>query len=107
MNEVKLIGNIGGIVYNNEGDEANAILVLSVATSYKYTDKAGLEVQKTQWHKVTMFRKSACIMRKSCKVGDRVFISGRLDYNDYEDKEGNKRREAGVVVDIIYKIEKV
>lgn len=107
MNKVNLIGNVGNIVFNNEKDESQAVLILSIATNYKYIDKSGQEVTKSQWHKVVIFRKMACIIRKTVKVGDRFFVEGKIEYSEYSDKEGVKRIDTSIHADLIYKIEKL
>jgi single-strand DNA-binding protein len=53
----------------------------------------------TEWHKIICWRKLAEIVSKYVKKGDRVAVVGRLSYNSWEDKDGNKRVTAEILAD--------
>lgn len=97
MNKVDLVGNVGQVISNNEGDEKSAVLVFSLATQRKYYDKSEQEVTKTEWHKIVCFGVLACRVRKVIKVGQRLFVSGRLNYSNYIDKDGTKRKDMSII----------
>jgi single-strand DNA-binding protein len=88
MNKVILVGNLGAdpeVRYLANGD---AVCKLSVATNRKWTDKnTGEKKEKTEWHRVTCWRKTAEIAQQYLSKGRQVLIEGRIEYGTYE-KEG-------------------
>ena len=91
INEIKLIGNIGKdpeIIQLDNGKIAK----FSLATTRKYKD-----VKETQWHRIVVFGKLADIVENYAKNGQQADISGRLEYDKWEDKEGNKRETPQII----------
>lgn len=97
MNSVYLVGNVGTILTDNLQMEKKAFIVCSLATSEKYIDKANNEVVNTQWHKIVFSGKIAEIAREALKVGVRMFVQGKLTYNEFE-RDGKKVQSAQVNV---------
>ena len=90
MNEVTLIGNVGQdpeIRYMQSGDP---IANFSLATSERWKDKAGQQQEKTQWHKVEVFGKTAQFVRDYVKKGTKLLVRGSIDYQSWE-KDGEKK----------------
>lgn len=98
MNQVNLIGNVGTIIFDNKEENSRACIVLSLATSEKYIDKAGNEINNVTWHKLTFFGNSASFARKLLNTGARIFVTGKLRYSDYVDKDGSSKQSADIVV---------
>lgn len=97
VNKVILLGNVGAIdIVNNENKVAN----ISIATTKKaYTAPNGTNIpERTEWHRVTMFRKLAEIAERYIQKGDKVYIEGELQYGSYE-KNGTKHYTTSIVVD--------
>jgi single-strand DNA-binding protein len=95
-NKVQLIGRLGidpEVKTFNNGQMAR----LSVATSEKYTNAKGEQIENTQWHTVIAWGKTAEIVEKYLRKGQEVAIQGRLETRQYDDKEGNKRYMTQVV----------
>ena len=89
VNKAIIVGNLGGdpeIRYTPGGD---AIANFNVATSEEWKDKqTGESKSKTEWHRVTAFRKIAEFMGKYMKKGAKVYVEGRLGTNKWTDKDG-------------------
>ena len=86
INRAIILGRIGFIdskVLNN-----TTYTKLSVATNEKWKDKHGEKQEKTLWHNVYGFNKLGEIMSKYSKVGDSVYIEGRISQNKYKDENG-------------------
>lgn len=86
VNKVILIGNVGKdpeVRYTQKGD---AILSFSLATSEKYNDE-----EKVQWHRVSVFGKLAGAIKDYVVKGTPLYVEGQLVYEEWTDKEGNKR----------------
>jgi len=95
-NKVQLIGRLGidpEVKTFNNGQMAR----LSVATSEKYTNAKGEQIENTQWHNVIAWGKTAEIVEKYLRKGQEVAIQGRLETRQYDDKDGNKRYMTQVV----------
>ncbi len=91
LNKVILIGNLGRdpeIRYTQAGEP---IANFSLATSEKWTGKDGQKQEKTEWHKVEVFGKTAQIVRDYCTKGKQVYLEGSIRYDEWNDKDGNKK----------------
>ena len=88
VNKVILIGNLGRdpeVRYMPSGD---AVANISIATTETWKDKNGEKQEKTEWHRVAMFGKTAEIAGEYLKKGSQVYIEGRLETRKWTDKEG-------------------
>ena len=91
VNKVILIGNLGRdpeIRYTQGGEP---IANFSLATSENWTDKSGQKQERTEWHRVEVFGKTAQVVRDYCTKGKSVYIEGSIRYEEWTDKDGNKR----------------
>lgn len=87
LNKVMLIGNVGQDI-KLDGD-ANKYTVLSIATSENWKDKnTGAKMEKTEWHRIVFFGKSAETICTYVKKGSKLYIEGKLTTRKYKDKEG-------------------
>jgi single-strand DNA-binding protein len=92
VNKVILIGNLGKdpeIRYMQSGDP---VANFSLATSEQWTDKGGQRQERTEWHRVEVFGKTAQVVRDYCSKGKQVYIEGSIRYDEWTDKEGNKQK---------------
>jgi single-strand DNA-binding protein len=64
---------------------------LRVATSESWKDKNGQRQERTEWHRVVVWGKTAEICAKYLAKGRQVYIEGRIQTRSYDDKEGQKR----------------
>ena len=91
VNKVILIGNLGRdpeVRYMPSGD---AVANISIATTETWKDKNGEKQEKTEWHRVAMFGKTAEVAGEYLKKGSQVYIEGRLETRKWTDKEGQER----------------
>ncbi len=90
-NRVQLIGHVGQEpeVKNLEGGKKLANI--SIATNEVYYKDNGDKVEKTEWHRVTAWGKTAEIIEKYVTKGKELAIEGKLATRSYDDKEGVKR----------------
>lgn len=87
VNKAILIGNLGRDPELKYMPSGLAIANLAIATSESYKDKEGNKVEKTEWHRVTLFDKPAEIAGQYLVKGSQVYIEGRIQTRKYE-KEG-------------------
>jgi len=99
VNKVILVGNLGDepvIRYTGDG---KAIANLRVATSESWTDKTtGQKVEKTEWHKVSVFDKLAEVCQKFLHKGSKVYLEGKLQTRSWDNKEGVQQYSTEVVL---------
>jgi len=91
VNKVVLIGNLGKdpeIRYTQGGEP---IANFSLATSENWTDKSGQKQERTEWHRVEVFGKTAQVVRDYCTKGKQVYLEGSIRYDEWTDKDGNKK----------------
>ena len=100
VNKVILIGSCGQDPETRYMPNGNAVTNLSLATSEKWKDKqTGALVEKTEWHRVSLFGKVAEIAGEYLRKGSQCYIEGRLQTREWE-KDGVKRYTTEVVVDM-------
>jgi single-strand DNA-binding protein len=91
LNKATLIGHLGKdpeVRYTPNGD---AVASFSIATNESWKDKDGNQQERTEWHNIVAWRKLAEICGEYLKKGARVYIEGKIQTRDYEDKSGVKR----------------
>lgn len=98
INKVFLIGNLGQdpeVRYMQNGE---AVTNISLATTDTWKDKSGEKQEKTEWHRVTFYRRLAEIAGEYLKKGQSVYIEGRLETRKWIDKSGADRYTTGIIV---------
>lgn len=98
VNKVILIGNLGkDPELKRTSYDNTAVVNFSIATTEKYTDKAGNSKDKTEWHNIIVWNKQAENCAKYLTKGSPVYIEGKLQTRSWEDKEGNKKYTTEIV----------
>ncbi|MDZ5604613.1 single-stranded DNA-binding protein [Pseudomonas sp. RP23018S] len=100
VNKVILVGTCGQDPEVRYLPNGNAVTNLSLATSEQWTDKqSGQKVERTEWHRVSLFGKVAEIAGEYLRKGSQCYIEGKLQTREWE-KDGVKRYTTEIVVDI-------
>ncbi|ALE01064.1 single-stranded DNA-binding protein [Pseudomonas syringae] len=100
INKVILVGTCGQDPDCRYLPNSTAVTNLSLATSEQWTDKqTGQKVEKTEWHRVSLFGKVAEIAGEYLRKGSQVYIEGKLQTREWE-KDGIKRYTTEIVVDM-------
>jgi len=89
-NRVVLLGNVGKdpeVRYTQGGD---AVVSVSLATSEKWKAKDGQKQERTEWHRLEAWGKTAEVVRDYVKKGDPLLVEGSIRYEEWE-KDGQKR----------------
>lgn len=97
VNKVILIGNLGKdpeVRYMPNGD---AVTNITLATTETWKDKGGDKQEKTEWHRVTFYRKLAEIAGEYLKKGRPVYVEGRLETRKWTDKSGVERYTTEII----------
>ena len=96
LNKVILIGNLGRDPETRYLPNGDAVTNISVATTETWKDKNGEKQEKTEWHRVSLYRRLAEVAGEYLKKGSQVCIEGRIEYREYE-KDGQKRYSTDIV----------
>lgn len=99
VNKVILLGNLGKDPELRYTSSGVAVATFSVATNESWKDPDGNMQERTQWHNIVAWRKLAEICGEYLKKGAKVYLEGRLQHRNYDDKNGVKRYVTEVVLD--------
>ncbi|HGM5578581.1 TPA: single-stranded DNA-binding protein [Pseudomonas putida] len=100
VNKVILVGTCGQDPEVRYLPNGNAVTNLSLATSEQWTDKqSGQKVERTEWHRVSLFGKVAEIAGEYLRKGSQCYIEGKLQTREWE-KDGIKRYTTEIIVDM-------
>ena len=93
LNEVRLIGNVGAVPEIKNFDKngvARKLAMISLATSRSFKDKEGNWQEKTDWHRVKVWGKTAEAVEKYVKKGDKLYFSAHLEYSTTGEGDAKK-----------------
>jgi len=100
VNKVILIGNLGKDPEVRYMPNGNAVANITLATSESWKDKSsGEQQEKTEWHRIVMFRRLGEIAGEYLKKGSKVYIEGKLQTRKWQDNSGNDRYTTEIVAD--------
>ena len=99
VNKVILVGNLGRDPEVRYTTDNTAIANVSLATTDIWKDKSGAKQERTEWHRVVFFGKTAEIAAEYLKKGSQLYVEGSLRTRKWQDKEGQERTTTEIVVD--------
>jgi single-strand DNA-binding protein len=99
LNKVLLIGNLGRDPELKYTPGGQPVTTFTMATTRKWRDKDGNLKDDTQWHNVKVWGRSAETAQQYLKKGRQIYVEGRLEHRQYDDKDGNRKWFTEVVVD--------
>ena len=95
LNKVTLIGNLGSDPEVRSATGGNRVANFSLATSRTWNDASGAKQEKTEWHRCvawnTKFSQLADIVERYVKKGDKLYVEGRIEYRQWQDKDGQTK----------------
>lgn len=91
VNKVILVGNLGRDAELRYTPGGAAVATLNMATTEVWNDKGGQRQEKTEWHRVVLWGKSAESLNEYLTKGKQIYVEGRLQTRQWDDKDGNKR----------------
>src|SRR5256885_16458405 len=91
VNKVVRVGNLGRDAELRYTPGGAAVATLNMATTEVWNDKAGQRQEKTEWHRVVLWGKSAESLSEYLTKGKQIYVEGRLQTRQWDDKDGNKR----------------
>jgi single-strand DNA-binding protein len=97
VNKVILVGNVGRDPELRYTQGGQPVASFSIATNERFKDREGNWKDRTEWHRIVAWARLAEICGEYLRKGSQVYVEGRIQTRDWEDKEGNKRQTTEVV----------
>lgn len=95
LNKVQLIGNLGADPEVRSTEGGNRVASFSLATSRDWKDSSGEKQTKTEWHRCVAWNSGksglADVVEKYVRKGGKIFVEGRVEYRQWQDKDGNTK----------------
>jgi single-strand DNA-binding protein len=95
LNKVMLIGNLGNDPEVRSTTGGGRVATFSLATSRSWNDQQGNKQEKTEWHRCVVWNTKgsqlADIVERYVHKGDKIYVEGRIEYRQWQDKEGQTR----------------
>jgi single-strand DNA-binding protein len=92
VNKVILLGNVGKDPEMRSTPGGTLVATFSLATSDRQKDAQGNWQDRTEWHNIVAFNRTAEIIRDYVKKGSKLFVEGRLQTSSWEDKDTKAKR---------------
>jgi single-strand DNA-binding protein len=99
VNRVILVGNLGRDAEVRHTAGGQAVATLNLATTENWKDKEGQRQEKTEWHRVVVWGRTAEALGQYLTKGKQIAIEGRIETRQWDDKDGNKRYTTEIKAD--------
>ena len=106
LNKVSLIGHLGKDPESQFLPSGSQVVNFSLATTEKRKDKAGEWKKRTEWHNIVCFGKLAEICSEYLKKGSYIYCEGKIQYQSWDDKDGNKKYKTEILIDTMKMLNK-
>ena len=98
VNKVILVGRLGRDPETRYTSGGQAVANFTLATDETYKDRAGERQKRTEWHRIVLWGKLAEIAQQYVKKGQLIYIEGRLQTRQWEDKRDGQKRTTTEIV---------
>ncbi len=100
VNKVILVGHLGKDPEVKYTPQGTPVAKFSLATNESFKGKDGNWQERTEWHSIVAWQRTAEVIGEYCKKGSQIYIEGRLKTDSWDDKEtGQKKYRTDVVVE--------
>ncbi len=100
VNKVILIGNVGADPEIRTFEDGSKVARINVATTERvYNPNTQERSERTEWHRVTVWRGLATVVEQYVRKGTQVFVEGKIRSNEWTDANGQKRYGIEIVAD--------
>lgn len=96
VNKVILVGNLGRDPELRYTKNGQAVANFSLATTESWNSREGGREERTEWHRIVAWAKTAELCAQYLSKGRTVYVEGQLRTREWEDREGNKRQTTEV-----------
>ena len=99
VNKVILVGNLGRDAELRYTPGGAAVATLNLATTEVWNDRNNQRQEKTEWHRIVLWGKTAESLQEYLTKGKQIYVEGRLQTRQWDDKDGNKRYTTEIKAD--------
>jgi len=92
VNKVILLGNVGKDPEIRTTQGGMTVASFSLATAERAKDQTGNWTDKTEWHNLVAFQRTAEIVRDYVKKGTQLYIEGKIQTRSWDDKESGQKK---------------
>jgi single-strand DNA-binding protein len=92
VNKVILLGNVGKDPEIRSTAGGTMVASFTLATSDRQKDAQGNWQERTEWHNLKAFNRTAEIIRDYVKKGSKLYVEGKITTNSWDDKESGQKR---------------
>jgi len=97
VNKAILVGRLGRDPETRFTSGGQAVCNFTMATDETYKDRNGERQKRTEWHRIVMWGKLAELAQQYLKKGSLVFVEGRIQTRQWDDREGQKKSTTEIV----------
>lgn len=101
LNKAMIIGRLGRDPELKYTQSGMPVTSLTVATDESYMDRDGNRVDRTEWHRVSVFQKAAENCAQYLSKGSLVYIEGRIQTRKWQDQQGQDRYSTDIVANTV------
>jgi single-strand DNA-binding protein len=101
VNKVILIGNLGRDPELRYTQSGQAVANFTLATNERFSTKDGDKQERTEWHRIVAWGRTGELCAQYLSKGRSIYLEGRLQTREWEDKEGQKRRTTEIVANTV------
>ena len=101
VNKVILVGNLGRDPELRYTQGGQAVANFTLATTERFSNREGERQERTEWHRIVAWGRTAELCAQYLAKGRSVYIEGRLQTREWEDKEGQKRRTTEITAQTV------
>ena len=98
VNKVILVGNLGRDPEMRHTQTGRAVCNFTLATNERWKDREGQQQERTEWHRLVVWDRLAEVCVEYLSKGKQIYVEGRLQTREWEDREGNKRYTTEITV---------
>ena len=91
LNKAMLVGNLGRDAEVRYTSGGTAVATLSLATTETWKDNAGQKQERTEWHRIIVWGKTAEALEQYLVKGKQILVEGKIQTRKWDDKDGNTR----------------
>ncbi len=106
LNNTNLMGFLGSTPEIKPTTNGHKVVNVNLATTEYYKDSSGNKVEKTEWHSLVLWDRTAEIIAEYCKKGSHIHVTGKNQLQQWESKEGEKRSRTVIAVQRLVLLDK-
>jgi single-strand DNA-binding protein len=106
VNKVILVGRLGKDPEISSTPSGTTKAKFTIATDEKFTDRSGEKQERTEWHNIVAWGKLGEICGQYLRKGKLVYIEGSIRTDEYEGKDGQKKRWTEIVANTMQMLDR-